>query len=913
MLRGSTSRGLQSWHYATSAWHQTLGRRLASSQGGARGTNASSGVPYEQTLKNTGSEGEATLPSSADVVVIGGGAVGCSTLYHLSKLGMNAVLVEKDQLTAGTTWHTAGLLWQFRTSDIEIELINYSRHLLKTLEDETGVNPGWIENGGLFIASNKVRLDEYKRLATLGSLFNIESHVLSPEETKELYPLMNVSDVYGTLYVPGDGTMEPAGYCTALTRGATRNGAKVFTETAVEAITVNEDDFGVKRVKTVHTSRGSIGCDAVVNATGCWAPKIGEMVGVEVPLVPMKHAYVVTERIEGIQNMPNVRDHDASLYLRLQGDALSLGGYEAHPEILDEVANEFAFSLYDLNYDVFGVHIEGAVNRVPAIENTGIKSTVCGPESFTADHKPILGESPDVRGFYYGCGFNSAGMMMSGGWGRELAHWVKNGRPQVDMYSYDIRRFNSKLLGNKKWRVERSHEAYAKNYSIVFMHDQPLAARNHILGAVHQPLLEAGCVYEERHGWERPGWFSPEGPAPILPYDYYGSYDTPVNENNVYKSRVEKDYTFDFPEHHSLIGEEVHACRENVVVIDMSYFGKFFLTGPDAQKLVNWTFSGDMQKGGGSTVYTCMLNDNGGVEADLTVSTVTSGNGQAHNPEFSGPGFYVAAGGAISTHVRTHIQNVINDKRLKCQIIDNTEKMAVLSIQGPKSRDLLQELTGADLSNDSFPFSTNKVLSIGGAEFLALRISFVGELGWELHVPSETAVQVYRTLMDAGAKYGIKNCGYRAMDSMSVEKGYRHWHADLRSTDTPLEAGLAFTCKLKTPIPFKGREAIEKQKQEGIRKKLICLTTEKPLCLSGFETIFRDGILVGNVRQGDYAFTLGKTVAYGYIKCPDGGKVTMDFVRQGNYEIEFMGKKYAAFVHTKSPFDPENKRVKGFY
>uniref|UniRef100_A0A8D0CHA9 Sarcosine dehydrogenase n=1 Tax=Scleropages formosus TaxID=113540 RepID=A0A8D0CHA9_SCLFO len=372
-------------------------------------------VPYETTLKQEGGSSSPTkaLPKTADVVVIGGGSLGCQTLYHLAKMGMtNVVLLERDRLTAGTTWHTAGLLWQLRPSDVEVELLAHTRQVVSAdLEQETGLHTGWIQNGGLFIASNKQRLDEYKRLMSLGKVYGIESYVLSPAETKDLYPLMNVDDLYGTLYVPKDGTMDPAGTCTTLARASTARGAMVIENCPVTGIQVRTDDMSIKRVKAVETPYGTIETPCVVNCTGVWAEKLGQMAGVNVPLVAMHHAYVVTERIEGIQNMPNVRDHDASVYLRLQGDALSVGGYEPNPIFWDEVSDKFAFSLFDLDWDVFMQHIEGAVNRVPALERTGIKSTVCGPESFTADHKPLMGEAPEVRGFFLGCGFNSCSLL----------------------------------------------------------------------------------------------------------------------------------------------------------------------------------------------------------------------------------------------------------------------------------------------------------------------------------------------------------------------------------------------------------------------------------------------------------------------------------------------------------------------
>ncbi|XP_025117844.1 sarcosine dehydrogenase, mitochondrial isoform X3 [Bubalus bubalis] len=820
------------------------------------GPTSEKSAPYQRTLKEAEDASAVPrgpsqpLPGTASVVVIGGGSLGCQTLYHLAKLGVSgAVLLERERLTSGTTWHTAGLLWQLRPSDVEVELLAHTRQVVsRELEEETGLHTGWIQNGGLFIASSRQRLDEYKRLMSLGRVYGIESHVLSPGETKALYPLMNVEDLYGTLYVPHDGTMDPAGTCTSLARAATARGAQVIENCPVTGIHVRTDDFGVLRVAAVETEHGSIRTPCVVNCAGVWARAVGRMAGVNVPLVAMHHAYVVTERIEGIQNMPNVRDHDASVYLRLQGDALSVGGYETNPIFWEEVSDEFAFGLFDLDWDVFTQHIEGAINRVPVLEKTGIKSTVCGPESFTPDHKPLMGEAPELRGFFLGCGFNSAGMMLGGGCGQQLAYWIVHGRPEKDMHSYDIRRFHRSLTDHGRWIRERSHEAYAKNYSVVFPHDEPLAGRNMRKGPLHE------------------------------------------------------------------IKEECLACRGAAAVFDMSYFGKFFLLGPDARKAADWLFSADVSRSPGSTVYTCMLNHRGGTESDLTVSRLAPGpQASPLAPAFEGDGYYLAVGGAAAQHNWSHIRTVLQDRKFRCQLIDSSEDLGLISVQGPASRAILQEVLEADLSDDAFPFSTHKLVRAAGHLVRAVRLSFVGELGWELHAPRPSCLPVYQALMTAGAKHGLVNAGYRAIDSLSIEKGYRHWHTDLRADDSPLEAGLAFTCKLKSSIPFLGREALEKQRAEGLRRRLVGFTVDEKVPMFGLEAIWRNGQVVGHVRRADFGFTINKTLAYGYIRDPSGGPVSLDFVKSGDYALERMGVTHAAQAHLKSPFDPDNKRVKGVY
>ncbi|XP_015449825.1 sarcosine dehydrogenase, mitochondrial isoform X4 [Pteropus alecto] len=787
---------------------------------GARPT-AEKNVPYQRTLKeergpSAVAQGPSRpLPSTADVVVIGGGSLGCQTLYHLAKLGVSgALLLERGRLTSGTTWHTAA---------------------------GQGLRRGVprAEPGG---DQDAVPTDERGR------------------------PLR-------------------------------------------DTVRARRRHHRPRR----HLLRTGQGCHRP-GSTGVWAGAVGRMAGVKVPLVAMHHAYVVTERIEGIQNMPNVRDHDASIYLRLQGDALSVGGYEANPIFWEEVSDKFAFGLFDLDWEVFGQHIEGAINRVPVLEKTGVKSTVCGPESFTPDHKPLMGEAPELRGFFLGCGFNSAGMMLGGGCGQELAHWIVHGRPEKDMYSYDIRRFHCSLTGHRRWIRERSHESYAKNYSIVFPHDEPLAGRSMRTGPLHEELLAQGCVFQERHGWERPGWFTPEGTAPVLPYDYYGAYGNRAHQDHAYGKLLADEHTFDFPPHHDVIKQECLACRGAAAVFDMSYFGKFYLVGLDARKAADWLFSADVSRPPGSTVYTCMLNHRGGTESDLTVSRLApSPQASPLTPAFEGDGYYLAVGGATAQHNSSYILAVLQDRRFRCQLIDSSEALGLISIQGPASRAILQEVLDADLSNEAFPFSTHKLVTAAGHLVRAMRLSFVGELGWELHIPRLSCVPVYQAVMAAGAKHGLVPAGYRAIDNLSIEKGYRHWHADLRPDDSPLEAGLAFTCKLKSATPFLGREALEKQRAQGLRRRLVCLTVDEKVPVFGLEAIWRDGRVVGHTRRAGFGFAIDKPIAYGYVRDPSGGLVSPDFVKSGDYALERMGVTYPAQAHLKSPFDPDNKRVKGIY
>lgn len=879
-------------------------------------SSSGSGVPYKTSLASKEVSKPTSVPSEADVVIIGGGSLGCQTLYHLAKKGVtNTVLLEKHALTAGTTWHTAGLVWSLRPSDTTVQLLRYMIDLMPKLEKETGMEVGWINNGGIFVANNRQRLDEYKRLMTIGRAMGVDSHVLSPEEVPKVHPLLYTKDMYGCLYSPADGTIDPAGLCSALARASTRLGAKVVEGCGVEDIET-EEFGGVRRVTAVLTPHGRIKTNAVVNAAGAWGNYIAQMAGVKIPLMCMKHAYVVTEKIAGIQMTPNVRDHDASVYLKLQGDALSVGGYEYNPVLLDKVGRDFAFGLYDLDWDVFGCHIEGAVHRLPALQETGIKSTVCGPESFTPDHNAIMGEDPRVKGLFHNCGFNSSGMMLGGGCGWQMAEWIVSGRPTLDMYSYDIRRFNPALGSNDQWVRERSHESYVKNYSMVFPHDEPLAGRNQRKDPLYQELLENGCVYQERQGWERPGWFHDDSTVtPALAYDWYGAYDCKPHAQYPYLDHLKKEYSFDFASNHDKIRAECLSCRNAASLFNMSYFGKYYVVGRDAQLAVDWIFSNDLRKVPGSVVYTCMLNKHGGIESDLTVTVLDSGDGSVVSPQFEGRGFYVAVGGGFAEHVRAHMAAAIQDKCFDAQLIDCSEQMGLLSLQGPRSRDILRPIIDVDLDDKSFPFGTTQIVNIAGIRCRALRLSFVGELGWEFHAASEDLLQLYRKLKASGHNHGMVDAGYRAMDSLSAEKGYKHWHAEIRPDDSPQEAGLLFTCKLKTDIDFCGRRAVEALKSAGIRRKLVTLTTkDSSQPMWGLEGIRRDGALCGHLRRAEPAFYLDKMIAYGYVTPGDEDTVvTNAWLQKHSWSVDVMGREVPVDLHVKHPFDNKNLRLMGAY
>lgn len=869
------------------------------------------------------------LPSHADVVVVGGGSIGASILYHLQEQGnTNAILLERHQLTAGTTWHSAGMLWRLRPSDVDIELHTYSRDMCHQLEQETGIT-SWTENGGLFIAGNHERMDEYKRLAEMGSsYYDIESHVLTPDEILNVHPLLRVDDVYGGLYSPTDGTIDPNGIVMAYAKAAKTRGGRIFENTGVaDIVTTPSAATATPTVTGVVTDCGQvIETSIVVNACGAWAPALASMVGQKIPLLAMKHAFVVTEAIEGMHGgLPNVRDHDLSIYLKAQGNALALGGYERNPEFWNAVDN-FSFGLFDLDWDTFGQNLEGHLQRCPVIETTGIMSTVAGPESFTPDHKPLVGPQPGVRGFFNACGFNSMGMMLGGGIGREVATWIAQDSPSLDLFSFDCARFHPTSVQDDKWVRDRTHESYAKTYAIVFPHDEPLAGRGNRKSALHNELQARGCVHQARHGFERPGWFVPpcDGSQAPKPYDFYGAYkegawrlspslkdtdeeplDIPAHDDHPYLDLIEEELTFGWPRNREAVAEECRAAREGVALFDQSYFGKFLLKGPDAKAAVQYICGADMDKQvPGTVTYTPLCNERGGVEADLTVTRL---------PDDSG--YYFAAGGNTATKDFEWITRQLEMNGFDAKLVDQSDDLVMLSVQGPHSQVLLSPLVTHG-SLDDQAFSTCQEIELAGVKLYCLRLTFVGELGFELHAPSSEAAALYRAIRKAGDAYEksngipVRDAGYRAIDSLSAEMNYRHWHADLSNADTPMQANIGFTVlsklKREDEPDFLGREALQRQRASGLQKKLVCLTISNPeQPLFGMETIWRNGVCLGLVRSTAYGNTIDANIAYGYVQAPEGvAKITKKWLEAGEWEIGDKGARTPATFHFRAPYDP---------
>ncbi|UWQ75863.1 FAD-dependent oxidoreductase [Leisingera sp. M658] len=811
------------------------------------------------------------LPSTAKAVIIGGGIIGCSTAYHLAKLGWtDTVLLERKKLTSGTTFHAAGLVGQLRSNANITQLLGYSVDLYNKIEEETGLGTGWKMNGGLRLACNEERWTEVKRQATTAHSFGLEMELLTPKEALDLWPLMDISDVIGAAFMPTDGQANPSDITQALAKGARMAGAKIFEDTKVTDIEIKDG-----KIRAVITEHGRIECEKVICCAGQWTRTFAKRFGVNVPLVPMEHQYMVTEPFEGVpSNLPTLRDPDRLTYYKEEVGGLVMGGYEPNPIpwAQDGIPQGFHYTLLDSNFDHFEQLMEQALGRVPALEHAGIKTLTNGPESFTPDGNFIIGEAPELQNFFVGAGFNAFGIAAGGGAGMALAEWVKNGEPPFDLWSADIRRFGRPHF-DTDWVRTRTVEAYGKHYTMAWPHEEHDSGRPCRKSPLYDTLKSQGACFGEKLGWERPNWF----------------VDTA-------KGETPKDvYSFGRQNWFEAVGREHKAAREAAVLFDQTSFAKFALKGPDALVAMNWICANNVDKPVGALIYTQMLNNKGGIECDLTVGRV------AHDE------FYIVTGTGYATHDFDWIHRNIPDG-MNCQLFDITSSNAVLSLMGPKARDILAAVTRDDVSNDGFKFGTIRTIGIAGCPVQALRVTYVGELGWELHLPVEYAQTVYNALMEAGLPQGLINAGYRAIESLRLEKGYRAWGADIGPDHTPFEAGLGWAVKLKQDMPFKGRAAAETQKAKGVKKMLACFTADPGVVLLGRETIYRNGQRVGWLSSGGYGYTVGQSIGYGYIRNSDG--VDAEYVLSGDYELEVATERVPCKVQLSPLYDPSMSRVK---
>ena len=814
----------------------------------------------------------AELPTTAKAVVIGGGIVGCSTAYHLGKLGWtDTVLLERKKLTSGTTFHAAGLVGQLRTSANITQLLGYSVDLYRRLEQETGLQTGWKMNGGLRLACTAERWTEVKRQATTAHSFGLEMHLLTPQEAQDLWPLMTIDDLVGAAFLPTDGQANPSDITQSLARGARMAGVRIFEDTPVTRIIVEEG-----RIRGVETPQGRIDCEKVVICAGQWTRTLAATVGVNVPLVSVEHQYMVTERIAGVTpNLPTLRDPDRLTYWKEEVGGLVWGGYEPNPVpwAVKGIPEGFHFELLTSDFDHFGQFMDLAIGRVPALETAGIKQLINGPESFTPDGNFILGEAPEQRNLFIGAGFNAFGIASGGGAGMALAEWVAKGAAPFDLWPVDIRRFG-KVHQSTDWVRERTLEAYGKHYTIAWPSEEHRSARPTRRSPLYAHLKAAGACFGEKLGWERPNWFA----------------DLAAGE-------VAQDrYSYQRPGWWDAVRREHQAARKAAVLIDQTSFAKFTLKGPDAASALNWIAAGNVDRAVGSLTYTQMLNDKGGIEADVTVARVARDE------------FYIVTGTGFATHDFDWISRNI-PAGARAELVDVTSGSAVLSLMGPEARDILARVCPDDLTNAGFPFGTARRISVASCPVLALRVTYVGELGWELHMPTDVAVTVYEALMAAGAGLGLVNAGYRAIETLRLEKGYRAWGSDIGPDHTPVEAGLAWACKMKSGVPFLGRDAVAAQLEGGVKKRLAGFTVDSPdVILLGRETIYRDGVRAGWLSSGGFGHTLGKPIGYGYVR--EAGGVAEDWMKAGRYELEVASERVPCKIHVTALYDPLNARIK---
>jgi len=778
------------------------------------------------------------------------------------------VVLEQGKLTSGSTWHAAGLVGQLRSSASITRVLKYSVDLYRELEKETGLATGWKMTGCLRLATNQDRWTEYRRLATTARSFGMEMHLISPAEVRKMWPLMDVSDLVGASFLPTDGQASPSDIAQSLARGARMHGARIF-----EGVRVEGFEMKGRRISAVKTPMGDIACDKVVNSAGQWARQLGAKAGINVPLQPVKHQYIVTGRIEGLQaGAATIRDPDRRTYFKEEVGGLVMGGYEPDPIgwTTGDVPDDFEFRLFDDDFDHFGQHMEAAVARVPALAETGVKQMINGPESFTPDGNFILGPAPECANMFVGAGFNAFGIASAGGAGWVLAQWVVDGEAPLDLWVVDIRRF-SDLHRDRQWVLERTLEAYGRHYAIGYPHEEYLSGRPRIVSALYERLKAHGAVFGSKLGWERPNWFAPPGTE---------ARDEPsMGRQNWFEA----------------VGAEHAHVRGQVGIFDQSSFAKYEMSGPDAARALDWICANHVSKAPGRLTYTQLLNSRGGIEADLTVARLGEES------------FYIVTGTGFRTHDLAWIREHVGEG-LDAELTDVTERWGTLSLMGPQSRKVLAEVAGIDVSNAAFPFGHVREFTVAGQPVRALRVTYVGELGWELHVPIAGTGEVFDALMRAGAKSGS---GRRLSGAgiVRLEKAYRAWGSDITPNDTPFEAGLGWAVKLQKNTDFLGRRALEALDGKPPKKRFAGFTVDDPeIVLLGRETILRNGEPVGYLTSGGWGYTIGKNIGFGYVR--NEGGVDDAFLAAGEYELVVATERARAALHMAPLYDPAGKRVK---
>jgi 4-methylaminobutanoate oxidase (formaldehyde-forming) len=811
------------------------------------------------------------LPQRASVVIVGGGIVGCSLAYHLTLRGCtDVVLLERKQLTCGTTWHAAGLVGQLRATYNLTRLAQYTTNLYASLEQETGQATGFRQTGSIAIATHAARFEELKRGASMAKCFGLEVQTMGPSEIAALWSGVNVSDVVGGVYLPKDGRTNPIDTTQALAKGAKSRGARIFENCAAQEILVENG-----KAVGVRTEFGEIRADMVVNCAGMWAHELGAKAGTTVPLHAAEHFYIVTEPMEGLHSdMPVLRDPDGCAYFKEDAGKLLVGWFEpvAKPWGMKGIPETFSFDSLPDDLEHIEPLLTAAMHRTPALEKTGINLFFNGPESFTPDDRYLLGETPEVRNLFVAAGFNSIGIQSAGGAGKVLADWMLDGHPPMDLWDVDIRRAMP-FQRNRRYLRDRTVETLGLLYAMHWPFRQPETARGVRRSILHDRLAAHGACFGETAGWERPNWYAPAGVKAEYEYSYG------------------RQNWFDYS------AAEHKAVRNAVGIFDQSSFAKFLVQGPDAEAVLNRISANNMSVPVGKVVYTQWLNERGGIEADLTVTR------EAHDR------YVVVTAAATQTRDFAWLQRQI-PADARAIAVDVSSSMAVISVMGPRSRELLRQLTDADLSHAAFPFGTSQVIDLAYARVRANRITYVGELGWELYIPTECAPGVFDAIMAAAPSVGGRLAGYHALNSLRMEKGYRHWGHDISDEDTPLQAGLAFAVAMNKPGGFIGHTALQAQKSAGLTRRLVqfALADDQALLYHN-EPIWRDGKIVGRISSGMYGHHLGQSLGMGYVECAQQGEPA-DAILQGHYEVEVAGVLISATPSLAPLYDPTSARVK---
>ena len=813
---------------------------------------------------------EKFLPSSSKVVVIGGGVAGCSVAYHLAKFGWkDTVLLERDQLTSGTTWHAAGLVGQLGATATITKLRKYSLNLYKELEKKTELSTGLKQNGAITVASTKERLQELLRQATSAQLFDVNVEVLNKKKINELYPVINDQDILGGVYMPEDGQADPVGVTNVLAKAAKMEGAKIFEKTPVTKILIKNN-----KIIGVETSKGKIDCEYVVLATGMWSRQIGEDIGVSVPLYPNEHFYIITEPMKDLpKNLPVLRDYNACLYLKEDAGKMLVGIFEPSAKNAFKekgiVPDNFSFGEFPDDFDHFESYLEKSFHRLPMLKSAVVRKFFSGPESFTPDTQYLLGETAEVKSLFTCCGFNSIGIASSGGAGRVTAEWMINGHMNEDLYSLDIKRFQ-KFHSSKKFIMNRVTETLGDLYGMHWPYKQHKTSRNQRLLPYHEDLKKAGACFGQSGQYERPMWYALNGSNP------------------------EYSYSFNYQNWYPSVEYECKNTTKNVGLFELSPFSKYEIKGKKAYEEIQKLCTANIKNEVGKCTYTHMLNEDAGIETDLTVVCV--------NREH----FRIISSATVRTHDKAHILKYLSNE---VEFKDVTDELVCLGVFGPRSRDLLSKISNDNLSNENFKFGLGKYIKVGSLDIWVQRLSYVGELGYELYIKNENAKEIYNLIINTGKEFQLSHCGAHTMDIMRMESGFLHWGHDISPEENQYQAKLNFTISFKKDFNFIGKKKLLRIKEQKLDKRFIMLVLKdsnpgKPLLLHE-EPIYIDNYIVGKTTSGNYSFNFSKNLSFGYIN----SDLTDAQLVKKNLYIEVEKIKYQAEVLLKPLKQSNFKKV----